>query len=100
VSAQVLGWLSLNADLSMVGGALGLDPLCHDAPDRGLQLWNKTGTISDVRGDVGVVDGPACAVAYAVLTEWDDARHPDGRDAALHGMNRVGQALRSWVEEG
>jgi beta-lactamase class A len=100
VSARVLGWLSLNADLSMVGGALGLDPLCHDEPDRGLQLWNKTGTISDVRGDVGVVDGPARGVAYAVLTEWDDARHPDGRDAALNGMNRIGQAIRSWVEEG
>jgi beta-lactamase class A len=29
VSCRVLGWLGLNADLSMAGGAFGLDPLCH-----------------------------------------------------------------------
>ena len=98
VSRQVLGWLALDADLSMVGGAFGLDPLCHDEPDRGLQLWNKTGTISDVRGDVGVVVGPAHALAYAVLTEWDDAAHPVGRDVALDGMLGIGRALRALVE--
>jgi beta-lactamase class A len=98
VCARVLGWLGLNADLSMVGGAFGLDPLCHNEPDRGVQLWNKTGTIADVLGDVGLVSGPAAVVSYAVLTEHDDAHHPAGRDSALAGMAQVGTALRAVVE--
>jgi beta-lactamase class A len=28
-SSRVLGWLSLNADLSLVASAFGLDPLSH-----------------------------------------------------------------------
>lgn len=98
VCARVLGWLGLNADLSMVGGAFGLDPLCHVQSDRGFQLWNKTGTIRDVLADVGVVSGPARVVAYAVLTERDDAHHPAGRDSALAGMRVIGAALRAAVE--
>ena len=98
VCSRVLGWLGLNADLSMVGGAFGLDPLCHVEPDRGMQLWNKTGTIADVLGDVGVVSGPAAVLAYAVLTEHDDAHHPVGRDSALAGMAQLGAALRALVE--
>ena len=98
VCRRVLGWLALNADLSMVGGAFGLDPLCHTEPDRGLQLWNKTGTISDVLGDVGLVSGPGGALAYAVLTERDDASHPAGRESALAGMALIGAALRAAVE--
>jgi beta-lactamase class A len=97
VSERVLGWLALNADLSMVGGAFDLDPLCHDEPDLGVQLWNKTGTICDVRGDVGVVAGGTRTMAYAVLTRWDDASHPAGRAAALDGMERIGRALRGLV---
>lgn len=98
VCRRVLGWLALNADLSMVGGAFGLDPLCHTERDRGVQLWNKTGTISDVLGDVGVVSGPAAVLSYAVLTERDDAHHPTGRESALAGMALVGSALRALVE--
>lgn len=98
VSGQVVAWLSLNADLSMVAGAFGLDPLCHTAPDRGVRLWNKTGTISDVRGDVGVVSGPGGMVAYAVLAEWDNASSPRARESALSGMARIGAALRRLVE--
>jgi beta-lactamase class A len=98
VCARVLGWLGLNADLSMVGGAFGLDPLCHNEPDRGVQLWNKTGTIDDVLADVGLVSGPGAVVSYAVLTEHDDAHHPGGRDSTLAGMARVGAAVRAVVE--
>jgi len=90
--------LALNADLSMVGGAFRLDPLCHHEPDRGVQLWNKTGTIDDVLGDVGLVSGPEAVVSYAVLTEHDDAHHPGGRDSALAGMAQVGAAVLALVE--
>ena len=100
VSEQVVAWLSLNADLSMVASAFGLDPLCHTDPDRGVRLWNKTGTISDVRGDAGVVTGPGGCVAYAVLAEWDDVTSPAARETALAGMARIGAALRRVVEGG
>ena len=97
-SGRVTGWLSLNADLSMVASAFGLDPLCHDEADRGLLLWNKTGTISGVRGDVGVLSGPAGTIAYAVLAEWDDSAEPLAREEALAGMALVGGAVRRVVE--
>ena len=100
VSEQVVAWLSLNADLSMVASAFGLDPLCHGDPDRGVRLWNKTGTIADVRGDTGVVTGPGGCVAYAVLAEWDDRTSPAAREIALAGMAHVGTALRRVVEGG
>lgn len=100
VSEQVVAWLALNADLSMVAGAFGLDPLCHREPDRGVRLWNKTGTLRDVRGDVGVVSGPGGTVTYAVLAQWDDVSSPQGREAALWGMAQIGAALRRLVEGG
>ena len=98
-SRQVLEWLAVDADLSMVASALALDPLCHDEPDRGLRLWHKTGTIADVRGDVGVLGGPTRTVAYAVLAQWEPAS-PHLRDEALAGMAGVGWALRRHVEKG
>lgn len=97
VCDQVLHWMSLNADLSMVGSALGLDPLCHHRPDRGLQLWNKTGTISDIRADVGLVESDGTCLAYAVIAEWDNDRRPAARDVALAGMRAIGESLRAYL---
>ncbi len=48
-SQRVMGWLSLNSDLSMVASAFGLDPLSHRGPDHGTLLVNKTGTDDGVR---------------------------------------------------
>ena len=93
VDARVLGWLSGNADLSMVAGAFDLDPLAHAGPDRGLTVVNKTGTISVVRADVGVVSSDAGALAWAVLAEWDEGT--DARDAVLGDMRSVGAMLRA-----
>ncbi|WP_262848729.1 serine hydrolase [Mumia quercus] len=95
VSETVSGWLSLNTDLSMVGGSFGLDPLAHADPDRGLVLWNKTGTTETVRGDVGVVSGPRRTLAYAVLASWEPAYDP--RDGVLDDMREVGRWLRGLV---
>jgi beta-lactamase class A len=95
VGDRVLGWLAAGTDLSMVASGLGLDPLAHVEPDRGLRLRHKTGTDAGVRADVGLLDGPAGGVAYAVLARFDDAR----RDAVLGAMRAVGEALRAEVSD-
>ncbi|WP_159085765.1 serine hydrolase [Aeromicrobium chenweiae] len=97
VSARVLRWIAANADLSMVAAAFGLDPLAHADPDRGITLVNKTGTISTVRADVGVVAGPEARVAYAVLASWSEEAPDDPRDRVLADMAAVGAVLRSHV---
>jgi beta-lactamase class A len=92
VSDRVLGWLALDTDLSMVAAAFGLDPLAHAEPDRGLRLWNKTGTISRARGDIGVVETAVGQVAYAVLAEWPVGT--DRRDEVLAAMTAIGRSIR------
>lgn len=97
VSARVLRWISANADLSMVASAFGLDPLAHAEPDRGVTLTNKTGTISTVRGDVGIVVGPEASVAYAVLASWPEEAPDDPRDRVLTEMAAIGATIRHHV---
>ena len=87
---RVLGWLALGTDLSMVAAGLGLDPLAHAQPDRGLRLRHKTGTDPGVRADAGLLDGPRGRLAYAVLARFDDAR----RDEVLAVMRAVGTAMQ------
>jgi beta-lactamase class A len=95
-SRMVRGWLAANTDLSMVASAWDLDPLAHAEPDRGIRLVNKTGTISTARADVGVVEGPAATIAYAVLANWPAAE--DRRDDVLADMRRIGRAIRAHLE--
>lgn len=92
---RVLSWLALGTDLSMVASAFGVDPLAHVAADRGLRVLSKTGTDDGVRADVGLVEGPAGAVSYAVLAEWDPA--VDARDEVLATMRAIGLRLRDRV---
>lgn len=96
VCATVDRWLSAGADLSMVAGAFGLDPLAHVEVDRGVRLRHKTGTDDGVRGDVGWLVGPSAGLVYAVLANWDAA---DGelRDEVLASMREIGRALGSYV---
>lgn len=94
VSHRVLDWLAGGADLSMVGGAFGLDPLAHVAPDRGLRLWSKTGTDTGVRADVGVVTGPRGGLAYAVICNWEGGE-ADPRDEVLAALRDLGAELRA-----
>ncbi len=89
VAERVLGRLALGTDLSMVAAGLGLDPLAHGAPDRGLRLRHKTGTDAGVRADAGLLDGPERSLAYAVLARFDDAR----RDEVLEVTRAIGAAL-------
>ena len=97
-SARVLDWIGLNTDLSMVASAFGLDPLAHLEVDRGILLRNKTGTISTVRADVGVVAGPRRRLAYAVLAEWMPESPAGIRDDVLVAMRTLGEELRTLVE--
>ncbi len=88
-------WLGAGMDLSMVASAFGLDPLAHYYFDRDVWLWNKTGTISTVRADMGLVMSPERRIAYAVLVNW-----PSGipaRDAALAAMRAAGDTLRKHL---
>ncbi len=56
-------------------------------------LRHKTGTDVGVRADVGLVTGPARAVSYAVLAEFDDLQ----RDEVLARMRAVGDRIRGAV---
>lgn len=71
-SDRVLGWLSANADLSLVASGFGLDPLAHREVDHGIALVNKTGTDAGVRSDVGLLSGPRSSVAYALSIQYAD----------------------------
>ena len=95
-SSRVLGWLSLNSDLSMVASAFGLDPLSHRGADHGLLLVNKTGTDAGVRAEAGVLRGPRAGVAYAVSVQFNDSGIA-ARLRVLDAMRTVGFDLLEYV---
>ncbi|OBC10640.1 serine hydrolase [Gordonia sp. 852002-50816_SCH5313054-c] len=98
VSAQIREWLAVNTDLSMVAQCFGLDPLAHTELDNGFQLWNKTGTISDARIDIGCVrhDRSRRSIGYAVLANWPLGTDP--RDEVLGSMRSIGLGIREYLE--
>jgi beta-lactamase class A len=95
-SQHVVQWLSLNADLTMVAGSFGLDPLAHRGADHGILLVNKTGTDTGVRSEAGVLRGPRAGVAYAVSTYFDDSGLPV-RLRVLEAMRTFGLDLLEYV---
>ncbi|WP_233201805.1 serine hydrolase [Cryobacterium sp. Y11] len=95
-SARVIGWLSLNSDLSMVASAFGLNPLAHREHDLGLLMVNKTGTDAGVRSEVGILRGPRAGVTYAVSIVFDDSRLA-ARLAVLDGMRAFGADLLEYA---
>ena len=98
ISDRMYRWLSLNTDLSMVAGALNLDPLAHVEADRDVGLFNKTGTDADVRADVGFISGATgSGIGYAVIANWDEGA--DQRDWALERMAAIGSFIRACIEE-
>lgn len=90
-------WLGAGMDLSMVASAFELDPLAHWGFDRGVWLLNKTGTISRVRADTGLVLSPTRRIAYAVLANWD--RGADGRGPVLAAMRRIGEGIHAALAD-
>ncbi len=99
VSATVRSWLATGVDLSMVASALHLDPLAHVEVDRGVLLWNKTGTDSRARADVGVVRGPAGPVAYAAICNWEPGDDRP-RAAVMAAMRDLGAVVAELVGAG
>lgn len=95
-SRQVISWLSLNSDFSLVSSAFGLDPHSHRHPEHGILLVNKTGTDAGVRSEVGVLRGPRAGVTYAVSTYFDDTSLP-ARLGVIDGMRTVGLDLLEYV---
>ncbi len=95
-SQRVMGWLSLNCDLSMVASAFGLDPLSHRTADHETLLVNKTGTDAGVRSEAGALRGSSRAVSYAVSVQFTD----DGlasRLRVIEAMRAVGYDLLEYV---
>jgi beta-lactamase class A len=95
-SSRVLGWLSLNTDLSMVASAFGVDPLSHRGVDHGLQLVNKTGTDVGVRSEAGILRGPRRGIAYAVSVQFSD-RSIAARLRVLEALRATGFDLLEYV---
>lgn len=86
-------WLGAGTDLSMVASAFNLDPLAHYQFDRDVWLWNKTGTVSNVRADAGLVMGRERRIAYAALANWQPGA--DGRDPVLADMHSIGELIKA-----
>jgi beta-lactamase class A len=95
-SQRVMGWLSLNSDLSMVASAFGLDPLSHRGVDHSTLLVNKTGADAGVRAEAGALRGSRSSVAYAVSIQFTDDSLPT-RLRVLDAMRSVGCDLLEYV---
>ena len=95
-SDRVLGWLTLNSDLSLVASAFGLDPLAHRSADHGIQLVNKTGIDAGVRAEVGLLSGSRTAVAYAVAVQFADSSLAT-RLQVIEALRTIGYDLLEYV---
>jgi len=95
-SQRVLGWLSLNTDLSMVASAFGLDPLAHRQEDHAQLLVNKTGSDVGVRAEAGVLRGTRAGVSYAVTIQFEETTLAS-RLRVLGAMRTIGEELLDYV---
>lgn len=97
-SNQVTHWLRRNVVMPVAGLPFGLDPLDHVEPSRGAHLWNKTGTDTGVRADVGVLSGNGQTVAYAVAANWPVLEAADPHlDDILAALTAIGSFLRPLI---
>lgn len=92
----VRGWLSTSMDMSLVGAAVGIDPLSHYHP-HGDDCLNKTGCDVGVRADAGIISGTSGSVVYAAICNWDGTREPLRLDSVLADMRGLGVALVNRV---
>ncbi len=94
---MVRDWLGSGVDHTMVLSALSLDPLVHTDVTDEIPVWNKTGTVGGVRGDVGVVRGSVRTIAYAVLCNWEPAQASVAE--ILGGMRAIGSRLGRVLDQ-
>jgi len=95
-SQRVLGWLSLNTDLSLVAASFGRDPLAHRGVEHNTWMVNKTGTDAGVRSEAGVLRGPRAGVSYAVSVHFDDT-DLGRRLRVIDAMRALGLDLLEYV---
>lgn len=95
-SQRVLGWLSLNTDLSMVASAFGRDPLAHRDVEHSTWMVNKTGSGDGVRSEAGVLRGPRGGLAYAVSVHFEE-RDLQSRLRVLEALRVFGLDLLEFV---
>lgn len=95
-SRQVIEWLSLNSDLSLVSSAFGLDPHIHPHTQRGITLVNATSAVRGVLSEAGLVQGKHATVAFAVSAYGDDDDLPT-RLAVIDAMRTLGVNLLEYV---
>jgi beta-lactamase class A len=95
-SQRVMGWLSLNCDLSLVASAFGLDPLSHRTPDHSTLLVNKTGADAGIRSEAGALRGLRSSVSYAVSVQFPDEELTE-RLRVLEAFRTVGNDLLEYV---
>ena len=95
-SKRVMGWLSLNNDLSMVASAFGLDPLAHREEDHALLLVNRTGSDVGIRVEAGVLRGTRAGVSYAVTITFEETAL-ESRLRVLGAMRTIGEELLDYV---
>ena len=68
------------------------------AVDRGIQLWNKTGTNDGVRCDIGAVRQGDETVTYAALANWTPQGPNDTtRDDVLTAMRDIGLLIKKTL---
>ena len=93
-AALVERWLLTGVDLSMVAAPFRLDPLAHGAGT--VRLWNKTGTDTWIRADMGVAWNETEAISYAAIATWEPG--DDVRDLPFERMHALGSSLaaRMW----
>jgi beta-lactamase class A len=100
-SVALVDLLRLNTDLSMVAAAFGLDPLAHLDDDLGVRLFNKTGTQTGTRADVGCVEATVAGewrlVSYAVIARFEDSMST--RRAVLDAMRGVGERIADQLQD-
>lgn len=95
-SRQVMDWLGLCSDTSLVASAFGLDPLHHRRSDHGLVLVNTTGNEKGIRAESGVLRGPKASVSYAITARFNDTQLSN-RLAVLDAMRTFGMDILEYV---
>jgi beta-lactamase class A len=95
-SERVIGWLSLNTDLSMVASAFGRDPLAHREREHLTWMVNKTGTDVGIRAEAGILRGPRAGLAYSVTVQFQE-RELAARLRVLDALRTLGLDLMEYV---